>query len=81
MISIPYTFPAGTNSRYMVTYETDLPAGVQPGENITFHNWAGFGEYKTEVDVGVTIPEPLDYNVQKASGAPQGITANYHGDP
>lgn len=65
VISIPYTFPAGTNSRYMVTYETDLPAGVQPGENITFHNWAGFGEYETEVDVGVTIPEPLDYNVQK----------------
>ncbi len=64
-ITLPYVFPEGSTYQYVVTYETDLPAEVQPGQEITLRNWAGLGEYEAETEIDGTVPEPLDYNVQK----------------
>lgn len=65
VISLPYTFPEGSRYRYVVTYETDLPEGVDPGEKIQVHNKAELGKYESTVDVDVTIPPPMDYGVSK----------------
>lgn len=64
-VSLPYTFDHDTTSMYLVTYQTDLPDGIDEGESITMHNTAEIGGFYDDAIVTAEMPGELDYGVVK----------------
>jgi LPXTG-motif cell wall-anchored protein len=64
-IELPYTFPEGSNYHYVVTYETELPEGIEEGAAVVMHNTAKIGEYEASFDVNFNMPGELEYDVIK----------------
>lgn len=83
-LSLPYTFPEDLAApydtcRYLVTYETELPADAPAGTALKFTNHAYFGDYSTVIEIPVDMPGELTYDVIKALAgtANHGRTANW----
>lgn len=65
-ITLPYTFPKGSNDSYTITYETDAPQG-QPGESWTVSNKAELEGDGDHYEAGGNVTgQTQGYNVGKS---------------
>lgn len=65
-ITLPYTFPAGSNDSYTITYETDAPQG-EPGQSWTVSNKAELEGGDDHYEAGGNVTgQTQDYNVGKS---------------
>lgn len=65
-ITLPYTFPAGSNDSYTITYETDAPQG-EPGQSWTVSNKAELEGDDDHYEAGGNVTgQTQDYNVGKS---------------
>lgn len=76
-ISLPYTFPAGSSDTYTITYVTDAPADVEPGDTWRVENEATVQDGDETYTHGTTITgQAPDYKVEKYLSHDQAPSGN-----
>ena len=76
-ISLPYTFPEGSSDTYTITYVTDAPANVEPGDTWQVENEATVQGGDETYTNGTTITgQAPDYKVEKYLSHDQAPSGN-----